>query len=91
MTIEDIIRARQIEEILHFTTNQGITGILATEEVKARLHLPEEKHLEFIYKYNCEDRSRDRDWWQYVNLSISRVNSRLFDISSNRWHADGDN
>lgn len=91
MTIDGIIKARQIEELLHFTTNQGITGILATGDIKARNYLPQEEHLEFIYKYNCEDRSRDRNWWDYVNLSITSVNSHLFNISSNRWHSQGDN
>lgn len=91
MTIDEIIKSRGIKELLHFTTNQGITGILATGDIKARSDLPKENHLEFIYKYNCENRSRDRNWWNYVNLSITSVNSHLFNIASNNWHAQGDN
>ena len=30
---------------------------------------------------------KDLDWLDYVNLSISRINSRFFS-SSNRWHRD---
>ena len=90
MKIQEIIEKRGIEEILHFTTNKGLTGILATDAVKARTLLPEDKYLEYIYKYNCPDRSRDKEWWGYVNLSITSVNRRLFKISSGKWHTDKD-
>ncbi len=90
MTIDDIVATREIEEVLHFTTNSGLTGILATGAVKARQSLPKDQYLEHIYKPNCPDRSRDTDWHGYVNLSVSRINTGLFDISSDRWHADID-
>ena len=53
MTIQEIIQKRKIKEILHFTTNKGITGILATGVLKARSLLPKAKHLEYVYQYNC--------------------------------------
>lgn len=90
MTIEEIIISRNIKEILHFTTNKGITGMLSTGLIKSRNLLPKEERLEYIYKYNCLDRSRDKDWWDYVNLSITTVNKNLFDISSGRWHSGED-
>ena len=90
MKIQEIIENRGIEEVLHFTTNKGLTGILATNALKARTHLPEDKYLEYIYKYNCPDRSRDKEWWEYINLSITSVNRRLFNISSGKWHAGDD-
>lgn len=88
MTIENIIVNRNIEEILHFTTNKGITGILATNALKSRISLPKETHLEYIYQYNCEDRSRDKPFWDYVNLSITTVNRHLFGISAGKWHSE---
>jgi len=90
MTIEDIITARGIEEVLHFTTNYGLGGILATGVVKPRARLTEDKYLEQIYRPNCPDRSRDEAWHDYVNLSIARVNWRLLGISADRWHAGMD-
>lgn len=86
MTIQDIIRRRGIKEILHFTTNQGLTGILASKAVIPRKRLPKEKYLEHIILYNCENRSRDIEWLNYVNLSITAVNLRLFGISKGKWH-----
>lgn len=90
MTIREIILKRKIKEILHFTTNRGITGILASNALKARKLLPEEKYLEYVYQYNCPFRPRDQAWWGYVNLSITSVNRRLFGISAGKWHAHED-
>jgi hypothetical protein len=90
MSIQNIIEKRGIQEILHFTTNKGITGILATKSLKSRVLLSEIQYLEHIYQYNCPDRSRDKDWWGYVNLSITSINTHLFGISTGRWHAKED-
>ncbi|WP_374265044.1 DarT ssDNA thymidine ADP-ribosyltransferase family protein [Corallococcus sp. RDP092CA] len=78
---------RGIEEVLHFTTNKGMVGILASGHVKSRRELPSEKYLEYVYTPNCQ-RRYDAPWFGYVNLSISRINSSLFDVSSGRWHRD---
>ena len=78
--------ARGITEILHFTTNKGLIGILATRAVRCRDLLESDQYLEHIYTRNCADRFKDADWTGYVNLSISRVNGPMFD-SSERWHA----
>lgn len=86
MTIQDIIKHRGIEEILHFTTNLGLTGILASKAVIPRKQLPKERYLEHIVFYNCDNRSRDEGWLDYVNLSITTVNLRLFGISRGKWH-----
>jgi len=90
MTIQDTIEQRGIHEVLHFTTNKGITGILATGFLKARKLLSEDYYLEHIYQYNCKDRSRDMAWEGYVNLSITSVNRQLLGISSGKWHANED-
>jgi len=90
MSITGIISHRGIEEILHFTTDRGVTGILATDYLSCRKLLPQDKYLEYIYKYNCLDRSRDKAWWDYVNLSVTSVNRYLFGISSGKWHSGTD-
>jgi hypothetical protein len=86
MTVQDVIERRKIQEVLHFTTNLGLTGILATKTVIPRKQLPEEQYLEHIVFYNCENRSRDENWLGYVNLSLTTVNLRLFGISRGKWH-----
>lgn len=82
--IEAIIAERGITEVLHFTTNLGLLGILACGSVKCRDLLEQDKYLEFIFRANANIR-RDRKWTNQVNLSISRVNPSFFEISR-RWH-----
>lgn len=86
MSIAEIVKERGIREVLHFTTNRGLTGILASSAVRPRKRLTQDKHLEFILVCNCPDRSKDKQWHDYVNLSITSVNSHLFDISRGYWH-----
>lgn len=85
-SIAEIVTQRGIEEVLHFTTNKGLTGILAEGAVLPRKRLPEHKYLEHVYEPNAEMR-KDLEWLDYVNLSISRINTEYFGHSS-RWHAN---
>ncbi|MBY0446914.1 MAG: DarT ssDNA thymidine ADP-ribosyltransferase family protein, partial [Burkholderiales bacterium] len=85
MTIEEVLRERRITEILHFTTNTGILGILDTKQLKARDRLNDDARLEYIFTPNAKDRARDSNWHGYVNLSVSRINT-WFATSSGNWH-----
>ena len=58
-SIAEIVTQRGIEEVLHFTTNKGLTGILAEGAVLPRKRLPEHKYLEHVYEPNAEMR---KDW-----------------------------
>jgi ssDNA thymidine ADP-ribosyltransferase, DarT len=87
-TIDDIVRKRKITEIIHFTTNRGLTGILAERAVLSRQRLPESSYLEHVYAPNAVIR-RDPDQLDYVNLSISRINTQFFGVSTH-WHANQD-
>lgn len=87
-TIAEIVERRGIEEVLHFTTNHGLTGILAEGAVLSRERLPEHKYLEHVYAPNAPVR-KDVRWLGYVNLSISRINTEFFE-SSSRWYTNED-
>jgi hypothetical protein len=89
MSVAEVIERRGIGEIMHFTTNVGLIGILQTQQLTSRQRLPEDKYLEYIYRPNCEIR-RDKAWLDYVNLSIDWINPSLFRISSGRWHRGRD-
>jgi hypothetical protein len=89
VSVQDVIERRKIAEVLHFTTNSGLAGILASRSVKSRAILPTEKGLEHVYSPNCQYR-KDTAWLNYVNLSISQINLHLFGISSEKWHAGED-
>ena len=81
--------ARGITEVLHFTTNKGLLGILATGSVLCKDRLDCEKYIEHIFTQNCPDRTKDSGWTGYVNMSISRVNNWML-TRSNGWHATED-
>jgi len=86
VTISEIVNSRGIQEILHFTTNKGILGILDARALKARARLNSDARLEYIFQPNAADRGRDEDWLDYVNLSISRINHYFFQKSAGSWH-----
>lgn len=83
-SIETTIESLGIEEVLHFTTNSGLLGILATGYVKSRALVDEDEYLESIFTANANVR-KDRNWLRHVNLSIGRVNPTFFEISQG-WH-----
>jgi ssDNA thymidine ADP-ribosyltransferase, DarT len=90
MSLSDAIAARGIRQLLHFTTNRGALGILASKAIKPRTQLGADPQLEKIFYPNASDRSRDKAWHDYVNLSISNINESFFDICANNWHRDKD-
>ncbi len=96
MNIADTIQQRRISEVLHFTTNRGIVGMLAKGELLSRHLLPDEKYLQHVLHVNAASRpeslrgfDKSKNWLDYVNLSISEINRRYFEFSSN-WHKDSD-
>jgi len=96
MTIADTIQRRGISEVLHFTTNCGIVGTLATSRLLSRHRLEKEQYLQHVLHVNAANRSesldgfdKSQDWLDYVNLSISEINRRYFEYSL-KWHKDAD-
>jgi hypothetical protein len=82
------IEARRIEEVLHFTTNRGVLGMLAAGALLPRKQLEEDDYLGHVVKYNAIVR-KDPAWTDCNSLSISRVNSEFFRISQ-AWHQHTD-
>jgi hypothetical protein len=96
MTLAEEIERRGITEILHFTTNPGIVGTLAMGALLSRHRLPQEKYLSHVLHVNSATRpeeseyfDKDQHWLDFVNLSISEINRRFFEVSI-RWHKDAD-
>jgi ssDNA thymidine ADP-ribosyltransferase, DarT len=90
MNISETVKSRKIESIVHFTTNHGSLGVLATRKLKARARLSEDALLKHIFQVNATDRSRDAAWHDYVNLSISKINANFFEVSAGAWHKESD-
>ena len=84
------ISSRDITELLHFTTNPGLTGIIATEQLLSRSQLSENQYLEHIYRPNSRYRREAPKYWDYINLSVSAINAQFFDICSKGWWRDSE-
>lgn len=82
-------KKRGITSVVHFTSVPGgVVGILSSSAVKARRDLPSEQYVRHVYEENAADRSRDYLWHGYINLSVTRINLRMFEFSQ-RSHPNG--
>jgi hypothetical protein len=95
-SITELIAARSITEVLHFTTNFGVVGCLAAGLVLPRNRLREEQSLRYVLKMNATFRAEENetfdkteDWIDYINLTIGEISTNLF-RASKRWHAASD-
>lgn len=94
--LADAIANRGIEEIVHFTSNNGLVGALELGALVSRRVLPEEKHLAYVAAPTAAARAeasayfdKGRDWLDYINLSVSELNSSYFRFAS-KWHVNSD-
>ena len=85
--VVDAAKGRGITSIVHFTTVEGLKGILASGGVKSRQGLPEDNLVQYVYEPNAVDRSLDESWLGYVNCSITAINAHMFRFSQ-RQHPD---
>lgn len=84
--IEAIVTRRGVNEVLHFTSNRGLLGILVSESIQPRALLEADEYLSAIFTANAPVR-RDPAWIGHVSLSISRINTSFFGYST-YTHAD---
>ena len=94
--VSKLARIRNIREIVHFSTNRGLTGCLHSGFVYPRSKLKAEDQLEHILTLNAPFRAEAEDWFDrtenwidYVNLSVSEITANLFRFSL-KWHAGKD-
>ena len=93
MSVAEIIRERGITELLHFTTNRGLVGILATEKLRSRRGLNSDDYLQSVLHRNAISRpeaapsfDKKEDWLNYVNLSVSAINVSYMGFSRSWPH-----
>ncbi|WVG79712.1 hypothetical protein VYI59_21925 [Klebsiella pneumoniae] len=95
MDIEQFILEKGISEILHFTTERGLTGCAGTGLVLSRKALNEEQFLSYIASPVSSERkeaqdtfNKDEDWLDYINLSISEINTSYFNAARNWFRGE---
>lgn len=84
----DAAKERGITNVVHFTMTNNVIGILASGVVQSRERVQEDECVEQVYLPNAKSRRRDKEWLDYVNLSIQRTNSWMFGVSSENWHPE---
>lgn len=88
--IASALYRRGITEVVHFTTNRGLVGILRSSALLPLTMLNADASLAHVLQLNAADRSRDIAWHGYINLSLHRINDYYFRVSK-RWHENKDN
>ena len=96
MSLHSKIAARGITEILHFTTNRGLVGSLASQSLLSRPLLGADAYLRHVLQLNSQNRpeesdlfDKSEDWLRFVNLSVTEINRRFLDFSLS-WHTNDD-
>jgi hypothetical protein len=87
MTIQEVIKDRQIQEVVHFTTNHGCLGTIYTGQLQSRKRLSDDPMVKYLFSPNANLR-KDVAYLDYVSLSISHLNHEFFRTSSQSWHRD---
>jgi len=95
MTIEQYITEKGISEILHFTTERGLTGCAGTGVVLSRKALNVDQYLSYIASPVSSERkeaqhtfNKDEDWLDYINLSISEINTSYFNAAKHWFRGE---
>lgn len=87
MSVADIIEARGVTEVVHFTTSHGCLGTLYTGNLLSRARLQDDEMVRYLFAANAELR-RDRDYLDHISLSLEHINAEFFRVSSGKWHRD---
>lgn len=95
--IDKMVQDRKITEIVHFTSNRGLVGCLDKGFVLSTRRLPDEDRLTFVFQQTALERqegrpnfNKDKDWIDYISMSVSEINAHYFKYAR-KWHvADED-
>ncbi|WP_162630003.1 DarT ssDNA thymidine ADP-ribosyltransferase family protein [Azospirillum ramasamyi] len=97
LSVADIVESRNITEVVHFTSNFGLVGCLNSGNLLSRRQLPQEQTLKHVLEQTSpvifEDQDwfdKKKDWVDYVNMSLSEINSSYFRFANEKWHPTGD-
>ncbi|CNH77774.1 DUF4433 domain-containing protein [Yersinia enterocolitica] len=96
MSIQEYIQNKYILEVLHFTTERGLTGCAGSNIVLSRKALNEDQYLSYIASPVSSERkeaqrtfNKDENWLDYINLSLSEINTSYFNAAK-RWFEGSD-
>ena len=83
MTVADLARAREIGEVLHFTSQMGLQGFVIKQALLSRLRAEDDPEVAFAIE-GIWDRV-DPAHVDYISMSLTRINSKLLFFSAQRF------
>lgn len=72
----DAATQRDVRELVHYTTQKGVHGTIASAAILSRAQLDSDEYLEHIRKGVWP--RRDHLWIDHISLSVSSINDVLF-------------
>ncbi len=82
-TPADAAKRRGVEELLHYTTQRGVHGMIASMALLSRARLDTDEYLEHIREPVWP--RKDTAWIDHISLSVSSINDDLFFRSRNHF------
>jgi hypothetical protein len=67
---------RDVKELLHYTTQKGVHGTIASKAILSRAQLDKDEYLEHIREPVWP--RKDPAWVDHISLSVSSINDDLF-------------
>jgi len=67
---------RGVMQLLHYTTQKGVHGTIASAAILSRAQLDKDEYLEHIRKGVWP--RRDHRWIDHISLSVTSINELLF-------------
>ena len=75
-------RSRGVDQLLHYTTQKGVHGTIASHAILSRAQLDDEDYLVHIREPVWP--RKDPRWINHISLSVTTINDLLF--SQSRYH-----
>ena len=76
MTVAEAVAGRGVTELLHYTTQKGVLGTIASGAILSRAQLDGEEYLAHIREAVWP--RKDPAWIDHISLSMTSINYELF-------------
>ena len=76
-----------IKRVVHFLPMNNLVGVLHAKALLCTARLPNCEKVRYVYEQNTRERW-DKQWTQFVSLSIERINLEFFLASQKKWQTE---
>lgn len=83
MSVVERARERGVSQILHYTSNKGMMGLICRGALLSRLRVADDSELAFIFQTIWPVKAPR--WVDHISMSISKINLDLFQRSCSNY------